>query len=304
MDLAQLITFERIVREGSFSKAAFALGISQPTVSARVQMLEQHLGSPLFQRGRRVSLTEQGERFLPFARRAIASLQDGRDAAQLSASGVQGRLQVGILHSLASALVGPAMRHFAEAHPDVECVLPDGKHWDILEFLYDGVIELGFVCWPCLEPLLADLTPVLHLREPVHLFTSPEHPLTQLGRVQTEDVIAHSKPLILLRWWQVTPRHLARLCSRAGAADLCSASALHLVKYGQGAGFFNQMVVQEELEAGTISRVPVADLPPTYRDTALVHLSRRKQLSTAAQTFITYVSHIAEQHGVLVDATS
>ncbi|HEX5691219.1 MAG TPA: LysR family transcriptional regulator, partial [Roseiflexaceae bacterium] len=75
MDLHQLMAFERIAREGSFSRAAWSLQIAQPTISARIQALEQEVGGALFVRGgRRVTLTERGESFLPYARRAMEVL--------------------------------------------------------------------------------------------------------------------------------------------------------------------------------------------------------------------------------------
>ncbi len=53
MDLEQLQAFERIVREGSFSRAARSLDIAQPTISARIQALEVEVGGALFLRGGR-----------------------------------------------------------------------------------------------------------------------------------------------------------------------------------------------------------------------------------------------------------
>src|SRR4051812_32608712 len=50
VDTDQLLTFERIVREGSFSRAAWSLDLAQPTVSARIHALEQSVGGPLFAR--------------------------------------------------------------------------------------------------------------------------------------------------------------------------------------------------------------------------------------------------------------
>lgn len=71
MDVDQLIAFDRIVREGSFSRAAWELHIAQPTISARIQALEQEVGGPLFARSsRKISLTALGTSFLPYARRA------------------------------------------------------------------------------------------------------------------------------------------------------------------------------------------------------------------------------------------
>ena len=80
MDLDQLRTFDRIVRERSFTRAAAHLNITQATASMRMRALEGLLGVKLFQRGRTVTLTDQGMTFLPFARRIIGTTQEGREA--------------------------------------------------------------------------------------------------------------------------------------------------------------------------------------------------------------------------------
>src|SRR6202011_1499538 len=85
MDFDQLAAFERIAREGSFSRAALAIGIGQPAASARIPALEAALGGALFTRGRRISLTPLGEGFLPFARRLLETLDEGVQAAVVAA---------------------------------------------------------------------------------------------------------------------------------------------------------------------------------------------------------------------------
>jgi DNA-binding transcriptional LysR family regulator len=299
MDFDQLLTFDRVVREGSFSKAAFALGVAQPTVSARIVALETTLGSPLFIRGRNIKLTEQGERFLPFARRAIASLQDGQEATRLALSGVHGRLSVGVLHSLAGLFMGSVLQAFRRNYPAVECIIRVGKHWDILELLYDGVIDMGIVCYPCLEPLLAELTPLLRLSETVTLLTAPNHPLARQPQISEADVIALSEPFILLRWWQVTPRPLERLAERARAADLPLETATVLLESGTGAGFYTQMTALPSIRAQTLMQLTVSDMPALRRDTALVRLARRENLSETAAAFVSYTAQTAQDYGLL-----
>src|SRR5713226_4527053 len=88
MDTDQLLAFERIVREGSFSAAARQLDIAQPTISARIQTLETEVGGPLFVRGgRHLTLTERGESFLTYAKRALEVLNEGIEAARASEEG-------------------------------------------------------------------------------------------------------------------------------------------------------------------------------------------------------------------------
>src|SRR5215813_935972 len=128
MDVDQLITFDRIAREGSFSRAALGLGLGQPAVSSRIQALEASLGGAVFRRGRRISLTALGEGFLPYARRVLRMLEEGTEAAERLRTGSRGRVRLGSLGSLAVGLVGPALARFVRARPEVECTLRSADH--------------------------------------------------------------------------------------------------------------------------------------------------------------------------------
>src|SRR5438552_1322452 len=94
VDRAQLSAFDRIAREGSFSRAALAIGIGQPAISARIHALEAAVGGALFTRGRRIALTPMGEGFLPAARRALQVLDEGLATARLAQSGRRGRVRL------------------------------------------------------------------------------------------------------------------------------------------------------------------------------------------------------------------
>src|SRR3982751_957827 len=99
MQLDQLVAFDRIAREGTFSRAAMALGLGQPAVSARILALEDAVGGTLFVRGRTLRLTALGESFLPFARRALEVLPEGVEASRLAQIGERGSVRIGVLGS-------------------------------------------------------------------------------------------------------------------------------------------------------------------------------------------------------------
>ena len=81
LDLGQLEAFVQVANQRSFSRAAEALFLTQPSVTARIQALERDLGERLFERsGRGVRLTEVGACFLPHAERVLQALNAGRDA--------------------------------------------------------------------------------------------------------------------------------------------------------------------------------------------------------------------------------
>ena len=101
MDHNQLTTFDRIVREGSFSRAARELHIAQPTISARIHALEEEVGGALLTRTNHgVQLTALGVSFLPYARQALAAMLEGIEAARQARSGLRGRITIGSLGSL------------------------------------------------------------------------------------------------------------------------------------------------------------------------------------------------------------
>ena len=83
MDFPQLEAFLEAASRGSFRRAADALYLSQPSVSARVQTLEDEVGVALFHRtARGVRLTEMGQVFLPFAQRSMETLRRGREVLE------------------------------------------------------------------------------------------------------------------------------------------------------------------------------------------------------------------------------
>ncbi len=302
MDIDQLIAFERIVREGSFSKAAWSLGIAQPTISARIRGLEQAVGGSLFHRGRTVKLTERGSSFLPYARRMIATLQEGLEAVRLAHSGERGRLAIGALRSLTGRFLSPALGKFQQQYPEVECYVREGDHWQLVEMLADGVIELAVICYPVMEPALTDITPLLQFRERTVLTTSKRHPLAKQRRVTQAEIAKHAKPFMLLRWWQVTPMPITSLATKAKqVADLPMNTGRFLLQDSLGMGFFTKMVILPDLETGNVVELEVTDMPFIYRDTALVRLSRNSNLSPAAINFAQLLQGEATKQKLLLE---
>src|SRR2546430_12844265 len=80
IQLVQVEGFLEVARRGSVSRAAEALFITQPTLTARLQGLERELGTPLFLRTPHgMRLTDAGRAWIPFAERALRALVDGRE---------------------------------------------------------------------------------------------------------------------------------------------------------------------------------------------------------------------------------
>jgi DNA-binding transcriptional LysR family regulator len=302
--LDQLRAFDRVVREGSFSRAALALRIGQPAVSSRIQALEAALGGALFRRGRRITLTALGEGFLPYVRRALDVLAEGVEAARLGQEGRRGRITLGVLPSLAGAIVGPALAKLYAAHPEIDALVKSGEHEAMLAFLLDGIVDLALIAWPCPPALEPDLHALLVLREPVVLVAARRHPLARRRAVTQADVVRWARPLYRLRWWQSHHPAITRLTESTGRSiDLPIETALHLVRGAAGAGFFTRAVVAGDLARGALVEIPVRDLAPVTRDSALVRRIRAAPLSPAAAKLVTLLRAEAEALGLLRRAT-
>src|SRR4051812_9886468 len=200
--LEQMVAFDRVAREGSFSRAALALGIGQPAVSSRIQALERALGGLLFRRGRRIALTPLGDSFLPYVRRSLEVLTEGMSAGRLTQQGKRGRISIGVLNSLAGSLVGPALARFMRACPEVSCLVRAGYHESIVGLLLDGVVELALISWPCPAALESELRLLFVIDEPVVLVASPDHALARRRRILRSDLVRLGRPFYQLRWWQ------------------------------------------------------------------------------------------------------
>ncbi|SDI18598.1 LysR family transcriptional regulator [Variovorax sp. OV700] len=123
MDRVLLETFKAVVDEGGALKAATVLGCAQSNVTTRLQQLEQRLGVSLFNReGKRLRLSDAGERYLPYAARILALIDEA--AANARSEVVVARpLRVGTMESTAAMHLPHALAAFRQAFPALELQL-------------------------------------------------------------------------------------------------------------------------------------------------------------------------------------
>ena len=271
MDFDQIKTFDRIAQDLSFTKAAARLNVTQATVSMRMRALEDLLGVPLFHRGRKVTLTDQGMTFLPYARRMLSAAQEAREALRRAD---RGRISLASLRSLVSPLVTDSLVRFQDRHPGVDVVVYEGTHTHLMAMLHDRQAELGIIDWPNLDPLVPNLEPLVVMREEVPLVVAPEIARRLGPRYSIADVLALVPRVISLRWWQVDPDGAAALAQRSGTCvELPTGPARRLAIRGAGFGLFVRSAIIDDLAAGRLAEIQPLDFEPLHRDAALVALS-------------------------------
>jgi DNA-binding transcriptional LysR family regulator len=299
MDLDQLRTFDRIVREQSFTRAAAYLNITQATASMRIRALENLLGVTLFQRGRVVTLTDQGMTFLPFARRIIGTAQEGREALRRVE---RGRIAVASLRSLVSPLITEPLLRFQEKYPGVDVVVSEGRQAQIAAMLHERDVEMGILCWPNIDPLVVDLVPLVVMRERVPLVVAPEIAARLPAKPTIDQVLALVPRVISLRWWQAEPETAAALVRLAETSvELPTGPARRLAIKGQGLGFFVNSAVADDVKAGRLVEIAPVDFEPLHRDTAMVVRSTAALEREMLADFVAEIARECESVGVILD---
>ncbi len=142
MDLGQVEAFVQVAQLRSFSKAADALFLTQPSVTARIQSLERDLGEALFERnGRGVRLTEMGATFLPFARRALKALQEGRDALDGMRNLDIGTLKLGSALTVSTYVLPKILKQYCSLYPGVEVTVQTGRSEQVLQMVVNDDVH-------------------------------------------------------------------------------------------------------------------------------------------------------------------
>src|SRR5579884_296394 len=134
MNFRQLECFVAVVDEGSFTRGARRVGISQPSLSQHIRALEQELEGPVFNRlPRGVSLTPAGRTLLPEARTAVRALERGLRGARSTLAVEGGELEIATVLSMAVGVLPRYIGTWHELHPNVSIRLHEFRHRSLLE---------------------------------------------------------------------------------------------------------------------------------------------------------------------------
>ncbi len=189
MNLQQLAYFLATAAHGSFSGAARALRLAQPSVSEQVRQLEAELGVELFARvGRGIVLTEAGRRFRPEAERIMADLDRARDAVRAVRDVRGGVLSFGMFGSASAFLIADLASAFRKRHPEVRVRLVGRNSSEVADAVREGRLEAGLVVLPVdaagldvrpfhTEELVFVSREPLRLRDPITIERLAETPL-------------------------------------------------------------------------------------------------------------------------------
>ncbi|MEZ4553806.1 MAG: LysR family transcriptional regulator [Dehalococcoidia bacterium] len=169
--LRQLTYLREVARLEGFTRAADALGVSQPALSQSLADLERRLGVPLFERdGRLRRLTSEGREVLAFAERSLADLAGLRERLAARRLGEAGVLRVGMIDAASLYVLPSVIGRYRALYPEVELSLLVDTSTALISRLRAFELELAFVVrGPHDERLRTDEV----LREPLFMYGPP-----------------------------------------------------------------------------------------------------------------------------------
>ncbi|MDD1010188.1 MULTISPECIES: LysR family transcriptional regulator [Pseudomonas] len=150
MTLTQLEIFSQVAELRGFTLAAHQLGISQSAVSHAMKLLEQELGVELLRRHQsQVELSDIGEQLLLRARAMLGLANTMRQEAADARGMKRGTLRIGSFGPTSSIKLLPnILQHYRQAHPGIEVHIDEGPDRQVVQWLEERRIDIGFVVLP------------------------------------------------------------------------------------------------------------------------------------------------------------
>lgn len=287
MLLQQLLTFCRVVEEGSFTRAAAQLNLSQPGVTKQVAALEDSLDTLLLERnGKHLSLTASGEVVYHYGKRIERLVLECRQAVVELQAPDAGHISIGAVHSLGLFTLPDILADYSQEYPQVRVRVHTGSISDVVTQLLHHEIDVGMVTVPVVDDRL-QAYPLFD--DPVWVVYAPKNRLGITGTLTLQELgrlplICYQNPS---RFRAYIDQTLEEVGIRPNVAmEFDSHEAIKtMARLGFGLALVPASSVVGEVADGTLAVAKVAGLPELKRTTTMIVLKDRPQ-SLAVENFV------------------
>ncbi len=286
VDLGQIEAFVQVAQLRSFSRAAQALQLTQPSVTARIQSLERELGEELFERGGRgVRLTDAGEAFLPYAVRILQMMKEGRNAVEEVRHLHLGHLRLGSALTISTYVLPKLLHQFRARHPGINVSVRTGRSEFVLQMVLNDEVQVGLV--RSLHHVDVETIPLYE--DEIVLVVPKDHPFAERRQATLEEVTR--EPFILFdrgsSYFGLINsyfRQMGKVPRVAMELDSLEATK-RMVEEGLGIAMVPKVTIERELQVGALVQVDIVDAPSLSRTIALIYRRHRRR-SRPVQAFI------------------
>jgi len=286
MEIVQLETFLAVATYGGFHRAAEALRISQPAVSARIGTLEELLGARLFERDHgKFSLSLAGKALRPHAEQVLRQVAIARQAVHELHPIAGGALPIAASLSICTYLLPEVLKKYQETHPNVVVSVRSGNSAQVLKMVLDGEADLGLA-----RSLNHPEVETIQLRDdPLILVGHPQLPAISrkkltLAELESVPLISYdrgSSDWTLMNGLFRKEGLLPNIVLEVETIEACKRMVLRKL----GLAFLPQIAVVEELRKGKLCPLEITGAEPLRRSLDVI-LPRRRPLSKSARELV------------------
>ncbi|MBU1183844.1 MAG: LysR family transcriptional regulator [Proteobacteria bacterium] len=257
MHLNQLWVFYHVAKNKSFSHAAEALFLSQPSVSNQIKLLEEAYGLKLFDRsGRNIELTNPGEILLSYAERIFSLAKEADSVIEEIKALKAGSIRISASNTLGAYYLPDILDLFQKKHPQVEICMNVGYTQTVVEDILAFRSDLGLIGREVSHP---NIVVIPLWEEELILIVPPDHVFTKCGtvaisRLQDQPFIMNEKGSggreiteEILAVAAVSPRVVMELGENEAVK--------RAVASGLGIALISATAAKRDLEAGLIRAV-------------------------------------------------
>jgi len=262
LDTRNIQYFMAVYEHLHFTRAAEALGISQPTLSQQIRFLEAEFGTPLFDRiGKKVVATEAGRLLHQYGIKMIEAELDVKKAIKELTSGQQGTVRLAVLPSDLDFQLVPLFVQFKSKYPNIQlqAISTIYVQEEILNYKVD--VGIGIVSPP--DPRLVQIP----LRsEPYRLFVHKDSELASRTSITLQQLRQHA--LVMYPQGFLGRDLVDKVCRQEGfelstVMETSSASSLlQLVAAGIGATIQPEGLLEQKTEYPHITSIPIEGATP------------------------------------------
>lgn len=252
--------FYETAREGSISRAAEKLYISQPAVSRDIKRLEETLKVTLFRRtSKGVLPTEEGALLFTHIEQAFLAIEGGEKAIALSAAHGVSHLRIGASTTLCKYLLLNRLKAYRQKYPNVRITITCQSTYQTVELLRQKKIDIGLIGkTPALGTLL--FHPVMEIQD---AFVTTQEYIDTLRAREGSDHILTKGTFMMLDKQNITRQYVGDYLRKSSLRieNVLEITTMDLLiefaKIGLGIACVIKQFVQEDLKSGSLIEVPV-----------------------------------------------
>ena len=286
MSIRHFRIFIAVAEEENITKAAKKLYLTQPTVSVAIKEIEEHYGARFFERiNQRLHITEEGKRFLDYAKHFIA-MYDEMEIA-FKNTDFTGRLRVGASVNIGTYYIPRLIREFRDRYPGINVQVKINTTAVVEKELLDGKLDLALVGGTIQsEHIVAE--PLFY--EKYTAICAPEHPMAgktvPLEEFMKEPLLSREKSSGAYEVFQSAVNQTGLTVTPVWEST-SQTTLMEAVHYGLGVTIVPEQMIKREVREGRLSQITFSDF--SFQNTIHIAYHHSKYLSPSIKKFILLV---------------